>query len=439
MSLFDRLFLAESNDPPLDIGYRPCVVSATLVVLESLERKLLGEDGPGGRDLKAEYKLAKQIQKGKYPANVIFHARTFAQQMSDYHSGARRNPPSVPQALKETFEKARAERSAKKQAREVQRRSKDKEARDQKAAAAARLVPKLTDQQGDHADDLIDHATSYYEAHRGVKHASAHVNHLKKYDPEHKDLPAREAELAAHKDNLQKSHTALRDGMEKAGIHPAHANRVLQPDIHDIDPHGRRHMDAVAHLMGGTKGDEGYAFPAEGVSHHHFHAWSSMHHFARQPTVTDNRVTMRAGLPKGSSSGPTKAELEKQYPSTVRQKPKTQEEIAKEHSKHHMDKMAEDPEHEQYLRSNDKFKHVGDGVHELRYWRTGEENDAALRVYTDNKGEYLDHSGKQGGEQRRRIERAKRRLKDRNAERAQVAKQQDKQQEWADILECFLL
>lgn len=439
MSLFDRIFLSESSSESLDIGYRPCVVSATLVVLEGLERRPLDESGPGSRDLNTEHKLAKQIQRGKHPSNVIFKAREFDQRMADYKAGTRRTPPSVPATLKQVFDAARSERAARKQAKEIVRRESARKSREAKAAAAARNVPPLTDEQGDHADDLIDHASLFYSAQEARKNSQAHVDHLRKHDPAHKALPDREADLASHEDSLQRSHEALKAGMKKAGIHPAHANRVLQPSIHDINPHGRRHMDAVAHLMGGTKEDGGYAFPEGGVAHHQFHAWASMNHRERQPVVVGNQVVMKAGLPKSSDSGPSRDTLERHYPSTVRQKPKTQEEIAREHAKHHMDKMAEDPGHEQYLRSNDKFKHVGDGVHELRYWRTGEENDAALRVYTDNRGEFLDHSGKQGGEQKRRIARAKRRLRARNAERAKAAKQQDNQQEWSDILEWFLL
>ncbi len=424
MSLFDRIFLSESYEDDIP------TYSATLVVLEALQVRHLSEDEAPKRDLKSELRIAQNIQQGKHSAHEKHQARKFEQELKDHQAGLRGALPKPHPVLVGHFQKAQEAAAAKRAAKRIAKQKADKEARSAKASEAAKNVPRLTPAQEDHADDMVDHATKFYGALRGLALAQAHVAHLERGDPSHKELPIKRQELDSHKQDLEQSHKAIIDGMDKAGIHPAHINRILQPDLHDISPHGRRHMDAVAHFMRGKHVNGEYHFPEDSDGHHYFHSWASIHHKERLPRVDNNRVSFsRRGVPTGSS-GPTKASLEKLYPSTVRQKPKTQEEIAREHSKHHMDKMAEDPEHEQYLRSNDKFKHVGDGVHELRYWRTGEENDAALRVYTDNKGEYLDHSGKQGGEQRRRIIRAKQRLKDRE--------KSSPKQEWIVALEWFL-
>ena len=287
--------------------------------------------------------------------------------------------------------------------------------------SAAKTVPELTKEQRSRADDLaLEHSEAFYQAHKGMAEARKHITAIRRVDPEHDDLTKWRQEFAQHRNQLQDSTEAIRKDMNQAGLHPAHIEHVLQPNLHGIRPSGKRHMNAVAHFLGGTHDQSGYNFPSgEGGSH--FHAWAALHHAERQPqrNTTNTRITFKRKIPQTDDTGLSQKDLIKQYTpdEAERQRRQSLEDLARGHARKEQQLIASDPNRLAHLFKTKGMKHLGKGLHELRLKRAGDDRQGALRVYTDISGDYLHHSDKD--DQTRAIKHSHRLLRQRKQQQVE--------------------
>ena len=394
-----RVICSETNVPGYLSLFHGSYIASTLIALDS-RRTDISEAAEGRkRDLHHELRVVRAIQSKSDLKHLHHIARRHEMELRDHLAGNRQHPPTPHSDLEEHFERARKVQKAVEQARRIRKKKAERQSKEREVSAAAGSVPEFTTDHENAAYDLLDHTESYYRSHRLAAVDKAHIDAMEQVNPDHPDLPGRHQSYKNHSANLMAARSALHSGMQKAGIHPAHIGRVLSPEANNIDPHGREHMDAVAHFHGGSHNGNEYQFPGNQTGHHHFYSWAALNHGERLPRRKSGRVRFTSDknpIPE-KTHAPDAQHLIHQY-KPPRDPKKSIEDVAVDHAHELRDALVDDHDGSHFahrIKTKDVKPTKGIGTTGLFHIRrTGGPSHGVLRIYVDRKGRYVDHSGK---------------------------------------------